>query len=169
MRQALVLTQAGQKGATLLVGLIMLVVITLLLTSAYTLSNTNLRAVGNMQFRQEAVAAANTAIEQVISSNFLVSPVSQTIGVDINNDGAEEYSVVLATPVCSQVKSFTADTEGDETSKLAPGFTTSPTYYWSLWDLRATVTDNVSGTSIVVHQGIRAKLTETQYNSSVCV
>lgn len=58
-----------QQGATLVVGLIMLVMTTLLTVSAFTLSGNNLKAVGNMQYKNEAIAAANMAIEQTIGLN----------------------------------------------------------------------------------------------------
>ena len=59
-----------QNGATLVVGLIMLVAITMMMLSAFSLSGGNLKAAGNMQFRNEAIAAARIAIEQTININF---------------------------------------------------------------------------------------------------
>ena len=50
-----------QQGAALIVGLIMLLLLTLMVTAAFTLSGVNLKAVGNMQSRAEATAAANAA------------------------------------------------------------------------------------------------------------
>jgi Tfp pilus assembly protein PilX len=52
-----------QGGAALVIGLIMLVLITLMLLAALNLGTTNFRAVSNMQFREEAIAAANQAID----------------------------------------------------------------------------------------------------------
>ena len=62
------LPKRRQGGAALIVGLIMLVLITLAVTAGFTLSNTNLKSVGNMQNRNEAVAASNRAIEEVAAS-----------------------------------------------------------------------------------------------------
>ena len=62
MRKKYVLSR--QEGATLVVGLIVLVTITLLMVSAFSLSGGNLKAVSNMQYRNEAIAAANMGIEQ---------------------------------------------------------------------------------------------------------
>src|SRR5688500_5382970 len=45
------------SGAALIVSLIMLTLITLLVTTAFQLSNTSMMSVGNMQTRDEAVAA----------------------------------------------------------------------------------------------------------------
>ncbi len=56
-----------QQGAALLIGMIMLLLITLTVTAAFNLSSSNLKSVGNLQTRNEAVAAANRAIEEVAS------------------------------------------------------------------------------------------------------
>ena len=52
------------SGAALVVGLIMLVLITIMLITALNLGTSSFRSVGNMQFRNEAIAAANVAIEE---------------------------------------------------------------------------------------------------------
>ena len=57
-----------QRGATLIVSLIMLLLITLLAISSFTLGKSNLQIVGNMQQRQQALAAAQSAVATVISS-----------------------------------------------------------------------------------------------------
>jgi Tfp pilus assembly protein PilX len=67
-------TPQKQRGVTLVIGLIMLVLITLMVISAFMLSNTNLKAVGNMQFRDEAIAAANVAIERSLAKTFTLVP-----------------------------------------------------------------------------------------------
>ena len=66
--------------------LIVLTLITLVVVSAFTLSSSNLKAVGNMQARDESVAAADQAIELVISSAFTDAPVAQEVNVDINKE-----------------------------------------------------------------------------------
>ncbi|MGL6224515.1 MAG: pilus assembly PilX family protein, partial [Steroidobacteraceae bacterium] len=82
-------TSHSQRGAALVVGLIMLVLVTIMMLAALTLSTSGFRSVSNMQFREEAIAAANRAIDQVISSPFALSPedAAETIMVDIDNDG----------------------------------------------------------------------------------
>ena len=90
----------GEKGAALIVGLIMLVLITLMLITALNLGTTNFRAVANMQYRAEAVAAANKAIEQVMSTPFTAAPAAETVNVDIDNDADTDYEVQVAVPEC---------------------------------------------------------------------
>ena len=62
----------NQKGAVLLVALIMLVVFTLLAVSGVNSSTASLRIAGNMQSQTELGAAAQRALEQVLdqASNF---------------------------------------------------------------------------------------------------
>ena len=54
-----------QSGATLIVALIMLIMMTVLAVSAINLSTINLKIVGNMQSQKAMDAAAQDAIEQI--------------------------------------------------------------------------------------------------------
>jgi hypothetical protein len=159
----------AQRGATLVVGLIMLVLITVMVTSAFTLSTTNLQSVGNMQFRDEAVAAANKATEQVLSSPFTSAPAAQAINVDLNNDGTTDYEVVFDPPTCVGDSELPISGAAPSSVTLPASFTVAgSTYYQTIWDLSAHVTDDVSGASVHVHQGMRVLLTQAQYNA-VCL
>lgn len=156
-----------QRGATLIVGLIMLVVITLLVTSAFTLNSSNLRSVGNAQFRDEALAAANMGIEQVLSGPFYTAPVADQIIINIDNNSATvPYVVNVAAPTCVRASAVAAATTSGSASSV--GLVLLPnTDYNTLWDIDATVTDPRSGASIRVHQGIRKRLSQMQY-AAVC-
>ena len=146
----------SQQGATLIVGLIMLVLITLIVMSAFTLSSSNLKSVGNMQQREEAIAAANRAIELVVSSAFTTAPVAQSINVDINNDGTNDYVVAIAVPTC--LRAMVA--AGNADSDVELGISGSS---WNTdWDIDATVNDAASGTSVQVRQGVRVLLSDAQ-------
>lgn len=154
---------AAQRGATLIVGLIMIVLITLIVVNAFSLSSSNLKSVGNMQQREETIAAANQAIELVISSAFTTVPVAQTINVDINNDGTNDYAVAVAIPVC--VRAMVAGSASGSDVELGSAMSSSN---WNTdWDIDATVTDAASGTSVRVRQGVRVLLNDTQ-KTSVC-
>lgn len=153
-----------QEGVVLIVGLIMLVLITLLVTTAFTLGTTSLKAVGNMQFRNESIAAANKAVEQVVGTYFgptmTTIPPAQTITFDINNDGATDYWVRVSPPSCVQVKPATAG-PATPCDPLLP-FTCLSANYSTMWDIDTQVTDAVSGASIRIHQGVRKEMTQTQ-------
>ena len=64
-----------QVGATLIVGLIMLILMTLIALSAFRLSNTNLKIVGNEQIRNDAEAAAVYAFDAAANSATFASAV----------------------------------------------------------------------------------------------
>jgi Tfp pilus assembly protein PilX len=159
-----VVTRRAQRGATLIVGLIMLVLLTLVATAAFMLSTGNLKAVGNMQFRNEATAAANLAIEQVISSAFTNAPAAETIPVNIDNDSDTDYTVEIAIPECIR-----ASIAGDGSpSSLALAASMSSASVWNtVWHIDASVNDNVTGASVRVQQGVRVLLTKSQ-KDAVC-
>ncbi|WP_082517558.1 pilus assembly PilX family protein [Variovorax sp. Root318D1] len=95
-----------QTGATLLVSMIFLVVLTLMVVSAVKVTNVNTKVVGNMQTESEANAAAMQAIEATISTDFTSMPVASTTTVDINNSGqtGSAYTAAVAAPVCTGIK-----------------------------------------------------------------
>jgi type II secretory pathway pseudopilin PulG len=157
--------QRNQRGAALVVGLIMLVLITIMLISALVLSTSNFRSVTNMQFREEAIAAANRAIDQVISSNFTADPTGETIEVDIDNDDNPDYIVQIDEPVCiSASLAFGAD----PSSLALPVAMTLASTWNTVWDIRATVAPegNAGGASVVVRAGVRALLTEARKDAA---
>ncbi len=163
----------SQHGATLVVGLIMLALITVMVTSAYTVSNSNLKAVGNMQTHNESIAAANKAIEQVVNSwDFASAPMADEIRVSINNDNPINYIVKIATPAC--VSSSTRAGSTDPGSELRTGIdaltngtgNSGTTSYSVVWDVAATVSGVGTNTSLVVHQGINRTLSQTQCNAA---
>ncbi|MFZ2387077.1 MAG: hypothetical protein WAW69_04665 [Polaromonas sp.] len=138
-----------QRGTSLLLSLVMLVVLTLLVVSAIRMSNTNLKTVGNMQVKNEAIAASQQAIEKVMSNvdNFY-TPVQQTIPVDINGDGVADYTITTSPPECINmvpVPGYSVDF-----AESAP----KDTY----WDIKASVTDTRTGASATLHQGAKVRM-----------
>lgn len=90
-----------QRGATLIIGLIMLVLLTLLGISAFNMGTSHFKVIGNMQYQAEAGAAAQSAMNQVLShGSYFTDPVSAptALGVDINGDGSADYTVALTQP-----------------------------------------------------------------------
>jgi Tfp pilus assembly protein PilX len=155
--------QARQRGATLIVGLIMLLLLTLVVGSAFTMSGTSLKLVGNMQAQNEAVAAANLAIEQVVGSPFTVAPAAEAINVDLNNDGNADYTVQVATPVCISEAEVPAVISGKE-SGIRAGVVTPDSQWSTVWALNAQVVDPASGAVANVRAGVRVLLTAAQKN-----
>jgi Tfp pilus assembly protein PilX len=162
-------SRSGQQGAVLVIGLIMLGLITVLIVSAFSQSVGNLRAVGNMQSRDEAIAAGDKALEQVLSSPFTNAPAAEEILVDINNDGTNDYRVSMATPACITAGQLAATNIPPSSSSLGSAFNIASTsYYQTTWELVATVSDMSNrGATAEVHEGVRVLLTGAQY-TAVC-
>lgn len=136
-------TMQKQHGSTLLMTLIMLVLLMLFVVSAINWSTINMRIVGNMQAQNEARIAAEMAINQVMSAP--ISTASQTILIDINNDGTNDYSVAIAPPSCIGDKLSAAT--GAEAVSIRD----------SVWEVQATVTPLSifsTGTSLTLTQGV---------------
>ncbi len=149
------MTKYSQRGSTLFVGLIMLVVLTLLVISAIRISSTDLRIVGNMQVQEEARTAAQDAIDELINDNNFAtaSGVPPARSVSVNGTS---YNVTFGDLTCN---SFAPVAKDDPVLANTPEClgTTGTTYcYWASWDIPATVTDPRTGTSVTVHQGVRS-------------
>jgi len=175
-----------QRGATLIVSLIMLLLITLMAISSFTLGKSNLQIVGNMQQRQQAFAAAQSAVATVISSiQFTVTPtnavpapcngVNNTVCVDANGDGVTDDNVTL-TVVCDSIQpipvivAFSDPTLQNCVIGYPPdtgvvGATNGNSLCSnSVWDVQANATDNLTGANFVIDQGVGVVVP----NTTVC-
>jgi len=111
-----------QRGTTLVVALIMLVLLTLFAVSSLNTAKTNLKVVGNMQSKSEALNASQQTIEAVLSTpQFIANPANaipvpcgapNTACTDVTGDGVAEFTTTLlgpepaspAQPTCVTVK-----------------------------------------------------------------
>lgn len=160
-----------QRGSTLVVALIMLVLLTLIALSAMKSTTSSIQVVGNAQFREEARAAAQKAIELVLSdsgqNNFRnTQPGSQNI--DVNGDGNMDYIVTFAKPSCLSAKAVAPADPGFIPSCAGTG---GPFCYWTWWDLRAEVRDiqaGATGASLVVHQGVKVMANQQDKINAGC-
>jgi PilX N-terminal len=175
MRHEAVERRAASRGMTLLVALIMMTALSLLAAWAARSSTTNLRAVGNMQVRQEAFAAAQSAIELTLSSNeFADAPAAldgRQIAVDVDGDGTADQSARLTpAPRCYRMRmvklSELDETRDDDRPCLRSGGaamagleggsagTRSGDSYCAEteWAVRAQVTDPASGAQVALSQ-----------------
>lgn len=144
-----------ERGSTLLVGMIMLVLLTLIAVSAIESTTSSVQMVGNAQFREEATAAAQQAIENTISSTAftIVDPAPQSI--DVNNDGVSDYTVTFSpAPSCSRYKAVDTATESGIPNACygSPGTTYC---YRTTWDVTAAVNDIKTGAKVTLHQGVK--------------
>lgn len=145
----------------------MLVLITLLVTGAMTLSTSGLKSVANSQFRDEAVAAGNQAIERMLNGDFTTAPQPQGYNIDMENDGDADYAVNFQTPVClngSQVA--TAEIPPSSISLGAAFNVTIVPYYRTLWELTGTVSDpSGNGAAVTIRQGVTVLVNQTVFNT----
>lgn len=189
------MTHAMQRGATLFVTLIMLVVISLFLVSAMNTATTNLKVVGNMQARTEAISVAQEAIETVLSTpTFITSPTnavsspcgaSNTLCKDINLDdtttssGALYTTVLDPAPACVTVKpiknselnlAISEDlgcAAGQQQQFGVAGAVTGDSLCSStVWEVTAKTTDNNSGASVTITQGVSVRISADDAGSS---
>jgi Tfp pilus assembly protein PilX len=110
----------SQRGVTLLVGLIMLVLATLLVLATFHLGRSNLDIVTNVQQRDEGLGAAQQTIEAAVNSPLLTTnPAAifttpcpafsaanpNTLCYDVNNDGVDDVKVeITPPPTCVKAK-----------------------------------------------------------------
>ena len=97
-----------QRGATLIIALIMLVLLTLFAVSSFNTAQTNVKVVGNMQQKAEALNAAQQAVEIVLSSpQFIANPANavptpcgtaNTLCTDVTGDGVADFTATLIGP-----------------------------------------------------------------------
>jgi Tfp pilus assembly protein PilX len=169
-------TLKQQEGATLVVGLVMLIVLTMLVISALRSSTNSLRVVGNMQVSAESGAAAQEAIEQVISYNFTATPTVLDTTVDTDGDGTPEYTVHVDVPTCNSTKEL-KNTDLDatvaedlvcmgsgtpqNTGIISATGSSGTVQSWcskQQWDVKATATDSLTGGQAQINQGVTLRV-----------
>ncbi len=107
--------RSQQRGATLLIVMIILIMLTLFAVSALNTGNINLKVVGNMQTRAEAADVSQAVIDQTLSTtafidspgNAVVAPCGtpNTVCTDVNADGNPDYTTTLTPkPACVQAR-----------------------------------------------------------------
>ena len=165
--------QRRQAGATLLISMIFLMVITLIVVSSIKAVNVNTKLVGNMQTQKEASAAAQQAIENTISTDFTGMPVQSTSVIDSGQAGAA-YSVLVKAPYCSGVKPIKlseldatntddqpcyASGASQNTGIVGSGASGNSLCSNSNWEVNATATPPASTEAApTVHQGIAVRV-----------
>jgi hypothetical protein len=181
--------QTKQQGSTLVVTLIFLVLMSLFAVNAFNSSSTNLRVVGNMEARQESMAAAQLGVEQTISSTLFASNpdgvAANALPVDINGDGSADLQVrMLPKPSCYRVlpiktvdlnPALNADLSCMRSGALQNSGLDSPDVTaaagdsmcsQSEWNIRAEVVDARTGTMVAVNQGVGLRVLGTDAANS---
>jgi Tfp pilus assembly protein PilX len=180
----------AQRGATMLVTLIMLVVLSLFLVSSMNTANTNLRVVGNMQMRNEALAVSQQAIETVLSTpQFITTPANavpvpcgaaNTLCTDVTGDGTPEYTTTLTPmPSCitivpikntelnlSNTEDLGCSAGSQQNAGVAGAMTGNSLCANSVWELTARTTGANTGASVTIVQGIGVRISTDDAGTS---
>lgn len=176
-----------QVGATLVVSLIMLMVLTMLVVSAIRFGNINLQIAGNTQAEVEATSAAQVAIETTIQDEVIPAENLDAIGTTKYVDPADDpdgkgqistggiaYDVTVAAPSCLFSKVVknedldpTLDTDipcfespdADKFVDASGGLTTTPSACNDQqWNLQADVNDPGTGVQLSMVQGLEVRV-----------
>ena len=169
-----------ERGATLLVALIMLIAITMFALSAFNMSSMNLRTTANMQTRGEAQNAAQEAIDRALSTaQFTFTPNNvftsacggaNTLCADRNGDGTSDYSVRLnPAPTCRNAEAISmAALDLSKAADLAcatgqaqqfgmAGVDTAAGHSLcsnTVWEITAEAASSFNGAAVAVAQGV---------------
>jgi type II secretory pathway pseudopilin PulG len=173
-----------ERGATLVVVLVLLIVIGWFAVSTFRLSSQNQQIVANDQARQLAAAAAQRAIEATLSNNmFATDPTAvgaTPITTDVDGDGHPDFTAMLTPPpACFRARAVkTSDLDvasvkdrvclqsssvGGSVLVDRPGAAVSAGDSMCAgtdWHLTAQVDDPPSGTSVAVHQGVTLRVAQ---------
>ena len=185
VRRTRIVLPSRQRGLTLLMALIMLVVLTLLALVSFNVGNSTLIVVSNMQQRDESVAAAREVIEEAISTTRLFETptavlqnpcdgVSNQRCVDVNGDGVQDVKVQLETPDCIQVKAVKVgalDLKEKEDQGCSRGESNGTDLFEdapagnsecadTVWELRANARDATTGAAVGVVQGVAVRVSK---------
>jgi Tfp pilus assembly protein PilX len=171
-----------QKGMTLIMGLIMLIVLTLLALTSFSLGKSNLIIVSNMQQRDQNIAAAHELLEELISNDkfhdtpdfAVINPCKgdNTRCVDINGDGVNDITVRLARPICVKSQIIKVTDLDPANSQDVPCLVSPDSQSGgiegkpagnsscanSTWELNVTSTDDATEAAVTVTQGVAARV-----------
>lgn len=163
-----------QRGFTLVMTLIFLVIFMLFAISMVGSSMINTKVAANQQYRLEADSVAQQGIEQVISQPFIRVPITTTtsVPVDVNGDGTADFTAQVAPPTCldSKVIPNASLPVGDAckvpnnpngnltlpgpASSVSPPPAAPSMCSATQWDIQSTVTDpSNTSVAVTVHQG----------------
>jgi Tfp pilus assembly protein PilX len=175
-------TTRRQRGVTLVTALVMLVLLTLVALTTFNLSKSNLQVVGNMQHRDEAIAAAQEVIEEAISTpRFADSPTDVLANpcggankrcVDVNGDGTPDVTVTITPqPTCLMAPlirldeldienpdDLTCSNGGGKDYGTINAADANSSCANSNWEINAVAEDMRTGASVRVTQGVAARI-----------
>ena len=167
-------SRTSQRGFTLVMTLIFLIIFMLFAVSMVSSSMINTKVAANQQYRLEASTVAQQGIEQVMSQPFIQVPITTitSVQVDVNGDTTGDFTAQVAPPVCLDSKvipnaslplgdvcKVPNNPNGNLTLPGPAASTSPPPVAPSMcsatnWDIQSSVTDaNNTAVAVTVHQG----------------
>ena len=184
-------TPNRQQGATLLVAMIMLVLITLVVINTVNLGSGSVQTVSNMQSRNQAAAAAEETLQSAISSKRFFETPSTVFAtpcngsynakcIDTNGDSVPDITVTLTpNPTCVQAKVIPNGelimTDEDERNCATPppqesfgmgGLPDNSECARSMWEIQAQANDLITQASVKVTQGVAVLVKKNDVDTS---
>ena len=174
--------RTAQRGMTMLVALVLLSILTLVVVTSFRVGQTTLGIVGNLQARAETEMAADSAIQEAISttrvfqapSTVFLNPCkgNNTRCYDVNGDGTDDVTVTLTPqPACVQaqiisnaalnlaVNSDAVCAAGAGNQFGIQGAATGDSLCAnSVWEVIAQAEDSVTGAQSVVTEGVSIRV-----------
>jgi hypothetical protein len=169
----------SQSGSALIVAIVFLLLLSTLALTGLRSSTTNVQITGNMQARQEVIAAAQMLIEQTVSTDeFARNPQgvysAARVVTDFNGDGETDATAVLAqAPVCLRARSVALIDLDPSNPVDAPCFASASLTNPGMvsaggapagslcadteWQLVARATDNRTGATVTLTQGVTVR------------
>jgi hypothetical protein len=167
-------SRTTQRGFTLVMTLIFLIIFMLFAISMVSSSMINTKVAANQQYRLEASTVAQQGIEQVMSQPFIQVPITTitSVPVDVNADTTADFTAQVAPPVCLDSKvipnaslplgdvcKVPNNPNGNLTLPGPAASTSPPPVAPSMcsatnWDIQSSVTNaNNTAVAVTVHQG----------------
>lgn len=172
-----------QGGMALIVGLILLALMTVMALTTFNIGRTSMEIVGNMQARQAAVTAANSAIQEAVSTvrlfqapgTIFLAPCNNVANqkcYDINGDGNTDITVTLTPqPTCVQSAAINTAmlnpanqedrncaTGAGQTLGIKGSSTGSSLCANSVWEVTAVAVDAVTEAEVKVTEGAAVRV-----------
>jgi hypothetical protein len=170
--------RSKEQGSVLLVTMVFLLLFAIVATTVFRGSQTSVQAVGNMQWRTEAINASNEVVANILSDNVFItnalthgmkstaSP-NGKFSTDVNGDGTPDISVNIDSIVCSyfaEVKQ--EDLDPDNPADLAcmnSGNMPAATFCSEVqFSVLLTATDPVSAASVQIEQGVGVRVSSVE-------
>ncbi len=179
-----------QQGNSLVVSLIILGMITVLGLTSYRLGETSLFVTGNLQHRESVTRAANSVIQEAISTvRMIESPnaiflkpcgKANTRCVDLNGDNVDDVTVALdPAPTCIQAKVIPVsalDVSDDEDFGCMVGVTqefgvqgapsSNSLCANTLFVVTAVATDAITAAQVEVREGVAVRTSADDMDTS---